>query len=548
MKNKYLFILVAALLISNGGYSQSNFGFSGGVPLKENYAPLFGKDIIINDQPTQTQQRVALCCAFNGWLYSAITYKDPVYTTCAVVTVLRSTDNGITWVDIFDDWFPPGSGDAVFTSVNITAIGNSLPNLKFLLGLVASTTTSHYSTGFVDLHNGETGNFEGHLFRESMCYDLCMATDGMYPALNSSPQSVGILYSKHSFTGGDSIVFLPSNDGGLSFNLHQPVAVTGGHYHKVGLSYGRSTSWASGRYFAIWEEKSDFGDIPGNIFTSHSEPNFDSPFTVPINLDGLDPADYNLCTNPSIACQNNDVDNDSSNLTEVVLFDRYDATYQQYDLEGYYNLQAANHNYFNKMTLTNPAHKCLQPSINFNPFDSTFMVTYYDSTTQRLPYLTNNFNLKNPNTWQFISNGYNDSTTLSAPYPKVALNLEQKKVACVWIRDGSDGKGIAMFDSPYSTWTGVTENNLPADALQLGLYPNPCNSWVTIWFDLQKNANVSIKAYTSLGQIAAVFTDQNYKAGKHELKCNLNNLLPGSYILKLQTDDGTKSTKLIVVR
>ena len=235
-------------------------------------------------------------------------------------------------------------------------------------------------------------------------------------------------------------------------------------------------------------------------------------------------------------------------MTEVVLFDAINQSTQSEDIKGYYNINAFNHSKFNKIIISDSSHQNVQPDVNFNPYDSTFLVTYYDKSLQRLPYLTNNFNLENPDTWQFISSGYNDSITLSAPNPKVALNLDQKKGACVWIQEGSNGKGIAMFDSPYSTWTGVSENNLPADALQLGLYPNPSNSWVTIWFDLQKNVNVSIKAYTSLGQIVAVFTDQNYKAGKHELKCNVSNLLPGSYILKLQTEDGTKSTKLIVVR
>jgi hypothetical protein len=542
MNNKYLFILLAALLISIGGYTQSNFGFSGGVPLKENYAPLFGKDIIINDQPNQDQRNVRVCSAFNGWLYSAICYVNPA--NFPILTIMKSIDNGISWSVLSENLYP--LQDYQFKTMDIKVLGDSVQNLKLIIALVIKTQSFDMGEGFCYSFNGITGDYENTLLDEDGAFDMALATDNGIPATNSYPSSVGLLCSKSGTP--DTLFFFSSSNGGLSLDSKRTVVVTQKKLLNVALTYGKCATYPNGNYFGVWLEHDNYGDLPGHIYTAHTFPYFNSQFTPAINLDSLDSRNINNCKNPSISCQYGNFDNDSSNMTEVVLFDAINQSTQSEDIKGYYNINAFNHSSFNRLIISDSSHQNVQPDVNFNPFDSTFMVTYYDKSLQRLPYLTNNFNLKNPDTWQFISSGYNDSTTLSAPYPKVALSMDQKKGVSVWTREGDNGNGIAMFDSPSSTWTSVSENNLPGDALQLGLFPNPCNSQVTIWFDLQKNANVSIKAYTTVGQVAAVFTDQNYKAGKHELKCNVNNLLPGSYILKLKTEDGTKSIKLIVVR
>ena len=213
-----------------------------------------------------------------------------------------------------------------------------------------------------------------------------------------------------------------------------------------------------------------------HIFTAHSDPDFNSAFTMPIKLDNLDPTAINKVRNPSISCQFNNKDNDSANLTEIVLFYKYNTSSQRYDVTGYYNLQATNNSNFKKLTITNSAHNNLQPSINFNQFDSTFMVTFYDATTQKLPFLLNNFNLNNPDNWQVVSTGYNDDNNLAAPYPKVALDLGQKEGANVWTKEGTGGNGVDMFDAPYSTYTGISGNNTGSLARLIGAYPNPCSN------------------------------------------------------------------------
>lgn len=334
----------------------------------------------------------------------------------------------------------------------------------------------------------------------------------------------------------------------MSLDSWHVVATTSSHYHKVALAYGRSPSWSSGRYFAVWQEQDEIISSLGHIYTAHTNPDFNSPFTTPINLDSLNPVNINKCKNPTIACQYNNVDNDSSNLTEVVLFDKYNQSNQKYDLTGYYNLQATNHSKFKKLIISDSLHNNIQPDINFNPYDSTFMVTYFDSTTQKLPFLINNYNLINPNQWEVLSTGYNDSSNLSAPYPKVVLNMGQQQGADVWAAEGTGGHGIAMFDAQYSTYTGIAGNNKTDDSQSFRVFPNPCNSNITIYFDLQKPENVTISLYNLMGQREGIITDQYYQPGKHQLNCNITNLSPGSYLSIYKAGDVFKTGKLTVIR
>ena len=81
-----------------GIHAQSRLFGGSAVPLKPQ-SPSFGKDIIIYDSAIQNQRQVALCAAFNGWLYSAFTFHDTHYN-CPSCLVYKSEDNGITWNQI----------------------------------------------------------------------------------------------------------------------------------------------------------------------------------------------------------------------------------------------------------------------------------------------------------------------------------------------------------------------------------------------------------------------------------------------------------------
>lgn len=546
MKLRFTILIFSVLLFSIDGLkSQSINTISPVLPLKSTNSVLFGKDIIMNNQPDQDQRNVAICSAFNGWLYSANSYFDAIDGD-PVFTIIKSIDNGITWTVISDLIMPLQFNKC--KSIDLAVIGDSITNLKVIFaGLFSDASTVDLGLAIVWSFNGETGDYEDQLFIQNSIYDIALATDFNYPALNSNPHSLGVLYSKWS-ANRDSIIFRSSSNGGMSLGSWHVVATSTKRYHKVALAYGRSASYNSGRYFAAWQEQDQTISNLGHIYTAHTNPDFNSPFTTPVNLDSLIPSNINMCRNPAIACQYNNVDNDSSNLTEVVLFDKYISSQNSYGIDGFYNKTATTSNHFTPFTLNLSSNSRQQSSIAFNPFENTFMVTYYDSTTQKLPFLKNDFNLTNANSWEYVSSGYNDSSNLAAPYPKVALNMGQQKGANVWSAERAGGNGIAMFDAPYSTYTGIPGNNKPNDDRLFGAYPNPCKDVTNIGVELKKPGKVNITLYDLYGQSVGILTDQYYSSGKHYLRIDVSFFPSGTYIYKFQTSAYIASGKLMMVK
>jgi len=97
------------------------------------------------------------------------------------------------------------------------------------------------------------------------------------------------------------------------------------------------------------------------------------PFQKPLCLDSLDASLINNCRNPVIACQTSTMDNDSSNMTEIVLFDKYLPQTDVSDIVGYYNLQASGSNYFKRADIATTTHAEFQPDITFSPYDNNFL-------------------------------------------------------------------------------------------------------------------------------------------------------------------------------
>jgi len=176
------------------------------------------------------------------------------------------------------------------------------------------------------------------------------------------------------------------------------------------------------------------------------------------------------------------------------------------------------------------------------------MVTYYDSTTQKLPFITNNFNLSNPDTWQFITTGYNDSSNLAAPNPKVALDMVQHKGISAWIAERSGGNGVAMFDSPSSTWTGITQNNSDSGSRLIRSYPNPCIKSINLEFELKKAGNVKIEIVNVFGQHLGFIVNKHYSPGRHIEQYDVSDLPEGTYIYNFRSGEITTTGKFVVIR
>jgi hypothetical protein len=516
------------------------------VPLKPQ-SPLFGKDIVIYDQPEQNQKNVAVCSAFNGWLYAAYTYDSIISSwPYTFINLLRSTDNGLSWSSFYNWPIPIPYID--FTDIDLVTTGNDLTNLKLFFGDTWYDPASSTGHGFVSRFNGVTGIWEGDLWQEDPdIHNLAIASDYPYPAANSNPFSLAVLYSV-THSGLDSIICRTSSNGGISLDTRKAIAGTSKHFHKVAISYARSPSCSTGRYYTAWEEQESVNSNLGHIFTAHTTTDFNSNFTKPVKLDSIDPTGLNRCRNPKISCQVNNADNDSANLTEVVLFEKYHPSGLDYDVMGYYNLQATATSYFSPLNIAATSNNELQPDICFNPYNSKFMVTYFDSTTKKLPFLTNDINLANPDSWNVVSQGYNDNSNLVAPYPKVRLNFGKQDGMNAWISEGTGGNGIAPFDAPYSTYTGISGNSISTTAKLIGSYPNPCSNSIKIAFELKNSGKVIIDMMSIMGQPLGTVTDQDYSAGKHTVQYNVSGLPDGNYLYTFKSGESGATGKITVIR
>lgn len=516
-------------------------------PLTDSRSPIFGKDIVINDQPGQNQQGVAVCSAFNGWLYSAFSYNNTDNQTS--VTIFRSTDNGITWGQFFDG--SVGMPGITAPKIEIMACGSTETDLKLFIGILFYDTVFLGAGASVNRINGSSGVLESLLFENNNVRDFALANDNLYPAVSSNPYSIALLVSK--LGTADSLILLTSSNGGTSFD-NQKIVDLEPQYSpniskKVGLSYGYSSSQSTGRYFAVWEKQNKYSTADlGHVYSAHSEPHFNSPITIPVCLDCFDTSLTNRCNTPVIACQANDLANDSSNLTAIILFQKFIPASNEFALHSMYNMQATSSGYFKSMTIAPSIYPKLQADICYNPFDSNFVITCFSPTDHKLPLITNNFNLRNPDSWNIESQGYNDQPDIEEPYPKVELNNLLHSTANVWIENRYSGNNSAMFDAQYSTYTGLYDREVTISGEGIKIFPSPANSIATIEFESKSKGTASIKLFDQLGILVSSETRHTIHPGTNCLKFNVMALSTGIYLCTVESDGFITTGKFVVIK
>jgi hypothetical protein len=426
--------------------------------------------------------------------------------------------------------------------------GETTLDQKLIFGVVIKDLYSNYYELDVNRYNCDPFQFINSpitIYSPSIA-DLSICSDDRYTPPNSYPKSIGLLYSKSETHG--SIIFTSSTDGGFTFGNNKVVAQTTKKFHKVSLSFGRSSSQNSGGYFATWEEQDDSTSNLGHIYTSHSGNNLTNAFSTPMQLDTIDPSLTNLCRNPVISCQVNDTDNDSANISEVVLFEKFNSGSGDYDITGFYNKKAATGNTFTRLDISATSHNELQPDITFNEFDSSFAVTYYDSATQKLPLLKKDLNLASPGNWEVVTPGYNETYDLADPNPKVRVNMTEKKVMNGWVGKRNNGNGVALFDAPYMPSTSIPEQGVPEPILSLKISHNPFSTSFTVSFETTSDEQVSGELFNLLGKPATTITRQPFRPGTHSITCHVDNLPAGTYFYRLTAGHFSKTIKIVVIR
>ncbi len=543
--SRFLFVFILGLtaalplLAQNQGYPQPQLPFS------PSGSPLFGQDIVIDDLPDQNQQMVTIRAAFNGWFYALLTYAE---NTQPRYRVLRSTDHGNSWATVFtaEVWL----NHTGISKADLLITGQTDQTIKIFTGIIFHDSIMHNAPAIICRWDGNTGEWEEELLKEysTEIHDLAFADDGLYPATNSNPSSMAYIYSKKKDYFTDSIYYCVSTDGGLTFGPKRGFAGSAQFIHKVALAYGRSASWPSGRYFAVWEEQASAATPAGHLYTAHTEPGISSPFTLPVLLDGIASGTDNLLRNPAIACQLSASDNDSGNITQVIVCEKKNPVVEKWDITGFCNRKGVSTPQFYNFNPDPTPHNKLQPAIGFNPFDSTFMMTYFDTTGQKLPYLTKNFNMNDPDMWNVLSPGYNDNGELNRPCPGVILDPEKHTGANAWIGRRSNGNGVALFDAPFHYYTGTDNGGFFGMGSNLKLYPNPVSTTLNIQFESGVARGTAFKLYNGQGRLIMTLPEKIYPPGMQRLQIDLSDDPPGVYTLNCRNAGSSKSYKIVKTR
>lgn len=505
-------------------------------------SPQYFNDVIIENSALN-QRNVRISAAFNGWLYSAYSTYNTT-SNSGGITFRRSKNGGVTWTTL-DSYLVTNVKYDVF---DIVVVGTDTNNLTLFMTGVNNNVTGGTYTLFFDKYNATTGVFTGNWgtginYGTRKVYDAAIASDYKFPAVGASPYSIGVVYSVYG-SPRDSVIFVCSTNGGTSLNVRQPLYATTGFGRHVSLDYGRSSSYNNGRYFASWERLSSSTARNANIYVSRNATTINGTWTAPKNLDSLDANMLGVCRRPAIAVQHNNVNNDSGNVSAVVLVERdWGGTGTDYDVLGFHNHRAASNINWARLDVSNASTYDMQPHIVFDPGNNNFLAVYYDSTGSKLPYKVNSMNLSAPNTWGTVTGQYNDLTTnLKQAWPRVDISPPAVKTVHVWNSEGAAGKGVALFDAEYlvTSFKDVYEPVITSD-----IYPNPASSSFNLSLQLKNANDVTMEIYDAKGQLMKQEVYNNLGSNAEVKTINIDDLANGVYIVKLTSDKISVSKKLV---
>jgi hypothetical protein len=106
---------------------------------------------------------------------------------------------------------------------------------------------------------------------------------------------------------------------------------------------------------------------------------------------------------------------------------------------------------------------------------------------------------------------------------------------------------VALFDAEYSAYTSVSEIDHGEGERLLGAYPNPCDQYLNIAFELEKSEKVTIRLYHLSGKELKTLCDQSFPPGKNIFRTPTADLSPGTYIYTFKAGEFSGYGKFSVI-
>ncbi|MBX7045401.1 MAG: T9SS type A sorting domain-containing protein [Ignavibacteria bacterium] len=104
------------------------------------------------------------------------------------------------------------------------------------------------------------------------------------------------------------------------------------------------------------------------------------------------------------------------------------------------------------------------------------------------------------------------------------------------------------YNTPTSIEETTISNSIPAKYGLYQNYPNPFNPATVIKFDLVKNGYVKLVVYNEVGKEVETLLSAVRNAGTYEVKFDASALSSGVYFYKLETESGSFTKKMLLVK
>jgi hypothetical protein len=145
-----------------------------------------------------------------------------------------------------------------------------------------------------------------------------------------------------------------------------------------------------------------------------------------------------------------------------------------------------------------------------------------------------------------------DGTDIDSWNP--ALATSNGRVYVIWA-EGSEDSGFGLYFSRYDEETRIVDDRpVLADMVRLRVYPNPFNSNVAIYLDMQKGGESGITIYDVNGRLVkTIFKGGTLEKGTHKFTWDATDAVgkevsSGSYFAVASTPQGKISRRLTLIR
>lgn len=129
-------------------------------------------------------------------------------------------------------------------------------------------------------------------------------------------------------------------------------------------------------------------------------------------------------------------------------------------------------------------------------------------------------------------------------YPIIYMVCPDKTIYEVGQLDASDLYSYHINSCSHPSPTGNV--NIAANVKNIKLFPNPATQTSTLNFSLAEKTNVRISIFNVLGEALIVSNLGVKTAGNHNFEINTSELSKGIYFVKLESDEKSTNSKLVV--